>query len=123
MNCLGYDLNRTLRGLIKWQRQKDQLLGIVSASQPELECSRRLDREGERIESIKPCCSALTGDFQVQILVHILSKIHEQDLGLSGDFSSDFFRQPSPGCAITLHATVLLRNCQPENGNHTSKSV
>lgn len=36
--------------------------GIVCASQPELE-HRILDREGERNESIKPYCSALTGDF------------------------------------------------------------
>lgn len=44
-------------------KAKGSAPGIVSASQPDLECSRRLDREGERVESIKPYCSALTGDF------------------------------------------------------------
>lgn len=34
----------------------------ASLNWSELE-SRRLDREGERIESLKPHCSALTGDF------------------------------------------------------------
>lgn len=48
-------------------KAKGSAPGTVCASQPELNWSelesRTLDREGERIESLKSHCSALTGDF------------------------------------------------------------